>query len=121
MNPIKVIYSILAAGFLFAVLLGVIGLNYQETATETAGAEAGESGETSASSGGEPPAFMNQCMTCHGTDLAGQGSVPGLKQLDLSKEEIVDIVKNGTNAGMPGGLVPGKEDQVAEYLLSIQE
>lgn len=118
MNPIKVIFSILAAGFVFAVLLGVIGMNYQETATE---APEEATGETAESSDGEIPAYMNQCLTCHGTDLSGAGATPGLTTTTLSKEEIIDVLKNGTSGGMPAGLVPGNEDQVADYLLSIQE
>lgn len=119
MNPVKVIFSILAVGFAVAVLLGVVGLNYLETAGENAEQAEGNGGDTAQTAEGELPDYMQQCLSCHGTDLTG-ASAPDLTNLALSKDEIVDILKNG-KGGMPPGLVPGNEAAVADYLLSLKE
>ncbi|GAA0362715.1 c-type cytochrome [Bacillus horti] len=114
MSPIRVFLSIFAVGILLTVVLGVVGLN-----TDTDLAE-GENGGTDTESANVPQ-FMNSCINCHGTDLSGQGTAPGLLDLShLSEEEIMDILVNGQGA-MPGGMAAGNEDEVIEYLLSIQE
>ncbi len=120
MNPVKVIFSILAVGFAVAVLLGVVGMNYLETAGENANQAEGAGGDTAQSAEGELPDYMQQCLSCHGTDLTGTPAAPDLTNLALSKDEIVDILKNG-RGGMPKGLVPGNEAAVADYLLSLKE
>lgn len=82
----------------------------------------------------EPPASTNEpagdtvaagesiakskCIGCHGGDLTG-GMGPNLHGLALSKEEIVDILKNGKGA-MPANTAKGDEDAVADYILSLK-
>src|SRR5690606_21908441 len=79
-----------------------------------------ESGEVVSA---DPEAIVQQsCIACHGNDLQGGmgGQAPGLVGISLSKEEIVDVLVNGQGTMMPAGLVPGNEEAVAEYLLSLQ-
>lgn len=78
------------------------------------GAEAGES--TLVAEGEE--AYQSSCISCHGGNLEG-GAGPALTGLTLSKDEIVDVIVNGRGT-MPGNLAPGKEEAIAEYLLSQQ-
>lgn len=110
MKSTRVILSIAAAGFVFASVLGIIGSNY--AAKEQAGEETPQQEE------GAIPSYMQSCLSCHGTDLTG-GFGPNLTELTLSKEEIVDVIKNGKGQ-MPPKLAPGQEEKIAEYLLSIQ-
>ncbi|MEO2077618.1 MAG: cytochrome c551 [Bacillus sp. (in: firmicutes)] len=62
--------------------------------------------------------FDQKCSSCHGGDLKG-GMGPNLTKVGskYSKDEILDILKNGKSGGMPAGLVSGDEaDQVADWL-----
>jgi len=107
MNPIKVFFSIFAAGIALTFILGAIGYpaNPEETAKEEEAVEIS--------------AFVNQnCASCHGADLSG-GVGPALKGTALSADEIIEVVKNGRGT-MPGGLGKGREAEIAEYLLSLQ-
>lgn len=117
MNPIKVFLSIFAAGIALTIALGVVGYQ-QDFAGEQFGKEApGETADTL-----NIPSYMQACLGCHGTDLRGGSAAPGIRNLaHLSKEDIVNILINGQGKGMPGGLVPGREADAAEYLLSIED
>lgn len=58
--------------------------------------------------------YVNNCSSCHGGNL--QGSMgPGLQKIGskLTREEIADIIKNGTG-NMPGQ--PQVSDQAREKL-----
>lgn len=76
-----------------------------------------ETGETSLATQGEE-AYQKSCISCHGANLEGRAG-PALNNLTLSKEEIVDVIKNGRGS-MPGNLAPGQEEAIADYLLSQQ-
>lgn len=80
----------------------------------------GETGgeETSSLAAQGEAAYKQSCISCHGANLEG-GLGPSLKGINLSKEEIVEIIKNG-RGNMPGNLSPGNEEAIAEYLLSQQ-
>lgn len=67
------------------------------------------------------------CIGCHATDLRGQAGSPSLRGIGelYSKEEIMDIIVNGTESGgMPAmyeaninmGLTEAELDQLAEWL-----
>lgn len=63
----------------------------------------------------------SSCAGCHGSDLqGGAGGTPALKNVGAkySKDEILDIIKNGKNQGrMPGGLLKGSDaEKVATWL-----
>ncbi|MCD8511378.1 MAG: cytochrome c [Bacillus sp. (in: Bacteria)] len=89
------------------------------------GDDSASNGESGSSNGGDVTAssegeevYMQSCAACHGQNLEGANAV-ALTGLTLSKEEIVEITLNGQGA-MPGGLADGKEEEVAEYILSQQ-
>ncbi|HET7628437.1 MAG TPA: cytochrome c [Bacillales bacterium] len=61
--------------------------------------------------------FEKNCASCHGQNLEG-GMGPSLQHIGskLSKEQILEQIKNGGGA-MPGGLIQGEEaKKVAEWL-----
>ncbi|WP_202080664.1 c-type cytochrome [Caldalkalibacillus salinus] len=107
MNPIKVFLSIFTAGIALTLVLGIVGFKEGE---ELAGPSTAET----------HPDFMQSCINCHGADLRGTGQSPNLRHLDLTEEEILDVVTNGVGA-MPGGQAAGHEEEVVEYLQSIQD
>ncbi|MDQ0338420.1 cytochrome c551 [Caldalkalibacillus uzonensis] len=82
--------------------------------TEETGADTGEA--TLVAQGEE--AYQKSCISCHGGNLEG-GAGPALANLTLSKDEIVEVIKNGQGS-MPPNLAPGQEEAIAEYLLSQQ-
>lgn len=61
--------------------------------------------------------YQSSCAGCHGGNLEG-GAGPALSDVGsrLSKDEILDIIKNG-RPGMPAGLLQGDEaENVAAWL-----
>ncbi|QPR69796.1 cytochrome c [Lysinibacillus macroides] len=60
----------------------------------------------------------SSCIGCHAADLSGDMG-PNLRQLKLSKEEIVEVLEKGRGS-MPPATAKGHEEAVAEYLLSLQ-
>lgn len=62
------------------------------------------------------------CTSCHGGNLEGMGSTPGLKDVgaNLSEQEILDIIENGKGA-MPPGLLKGEEAKAAAAWLATQK
>ncbi|MDI3327289.1 MAG: cytochrome c [Alicyclobacillaceae bacterium] len=79
----------------------------------------GQSGGSDGVSSEAKQLVSAQCSSCHGADLKGAMG-PNLydRAKALSKEQIVDVLKNGKGA-MPGKLVSGKEEMVAEYIKSL--
>ncbi|MCF6093634.1 cytochrome c [Microaerobacter geothermalis] len=116
MSPLKGFLSIAAASILLTVILGVIALNYQKDGEEKAVEKPTVEGSITTVS---IPSYLQTCTSCHGSDLSG-GIGPNLKTTTLSKEEIVEVLKNGRGA-MPGGLAAGNEEKAAEFILSIKE
>ena len=41
---------------------------------------------------------QQSCIGCHGGDLSGAGSNPDLTNLDLTHDEVVDVILNGQGA-----------------------
>ncbi|MGG3467887.1 cytochrome c551 [Neobacillus pocheonensis] len=70
-------------------------------------------------SGGEAAKIFDQkCSSCHGGDLKG-GMGPNLTKVGskYSKDEILDILKNGKSGGMPANVVEGDDaETVAAWL-----
>lgn len=115
MNPIKVFLSIFAAGIALTLALGAVGFQQDLAGDQFEQEPLGETADTL-----NIPSYMQACLGCHGTDLRGGGAAPGIRNLaHLSKDEIVGILVNGQGQGMPPGLIPGREADAAEYLLSI--
>ena len=62
------------------------------------------------------------CTTCHGGKLQGAGA-PALDHLGAkyTEEEILDIILNGKDKGMPPGLLKGeKAEAAAAYLAGLK-
>lgn len=105
------IVSIIGGGL--ALLLVLIGFYYMDNPNkeEATTVDPMEKMQTLAAS---------SCVSCHGNDLTGNAVIPGLVDVGerLTKEQIVEVLKNGRNA-MPANLVPGQEELMADYLLSL--
>jgi len=111
-NPLIPFALIAVFGIGLMFLLGFVGLgNMEEMANQGE-----EAPETAAASPEE--VVQGTCAACHGQDLAGQGNAPALKGIDLSVEEIQDVITNGKGA-MPGGLVkdPAQVQEIANWLV----
>lgn len=61
---------------------------------------------------------QQNCISCHGENLEGQGNFPALNDVGsrLSEEEIAGVIENGQGA-MPAGIIKGEEAAaVAKWL-----
>ena len=61
---------------------------------------------------------QQNCISCHGENLEGQGNFPPLNDVGarLSEEEILGVIENGRGA-MPAGIIKGEEaTAVAKWL-----
>lgn len=114
-NPIVPFLLIMGLGIGLIFFMSLYGLDQKD---EIANADT-ENAEVAADFDAE--SFSNaKCVSCHGGNLEG-GGAPGLVGTALSKEELKDIMKNGTDGGMPGGLVPDADlDAMADYILSLE-
>ncbi|MBO8157621.1 MAG: cytochrome c [Bacillaceae bacterium] len=65
--------------------------------------------------------YKNNCSMCHGADLAG-GAGPNLQQIGskYSKDEIVNIIKNGKGNMQAINISDEDANTVAEWLASKQ-
>ncbi|WP_059102647.1 cytochrome c550 [Shouchella shacheensis] len=105
-------------GVVLMVALSAAGVNQR---ADREAEEAGEGDEGEEVVIDDPIAYgeetaMNSCISCHGGDLTG-GMGPDLTSLDLSQEEIVDIILNGQGSMPAIDLQPEEADAVAQYLL----
>jgi len=62
--------------------------------------------------------IKTSCISCHGRDLTGDMG-PSLYNLNMTDEEMMDILIKGSGA-MPPATANGKEEEVIAYLKSIQ-
>lgn len=88
---------------------------------ETAEGQAADESPPSADAGEAKADFQKSCAACHGADLTS-GSAPDLNAIGAkySKEEILNIIENGSGS-MPGGLLKGEEaERVAEWLATMK-
>lgn len=119
-NPIVPFILIFAFGIGLIFFLSIMGVEkkadiaegHEEGGTKTEETE-GDASEF------DPEVAQGKCIGCHGGDLSG-GVGPALVGTSLSKEEITEILINGKGAGMPAGLLPGQEEQMAEYILTLK-
>lgn len=116
--------AIAIVGIFGIVIVSGIGLNQRaeiQQAEENGGEpqEEVQEGETA----DDPEAvFANSCASCHGADLSG-GAAPELTNIgsSMSEDEIKNIIINGTDAGMPGGLVnDGQAEALAKWLSEME-
>ena len=93
-NPIVPYILIFALGIGLIFFMSLYGLDQKEEI-----AEQGEDGQLkkladTAEFDAEAVA-QGKCIGCHGGDLTG-GMAPGLAGTSLSKDELKDVIKNGT-------------------------
>ncbi|MER2088465.1 MAG: cytochrome c550 [Sporosarcina sp.] len=122
-NPIVPYILIFALGIGLIFFMSIYGLDQKE---EIAGQ--GEEGKTEEAAGAADSVEFDaeavsqgKCIGCHGGDLTG-GMGPALAGTKLSKDEIKTIIKDGTDGGMPGGLITddAELDAMADYILSLK-
>ncbi|MFC3210959.1 cytochrome c551 [Planomicrobium okeanokoites] len=66
---------------------------------------------------------VNQnCISCHGENLEGQGNFPALNDVGsrLSEDEILTVIQEGRGA-MPAGIIEGEEAEAVAAWLSEQQ
>jgi len=112
-NPVMPYLIIAVIGILLVGAISYIGIS-QRDAIQNDDNNSGEQAENN--EGGETAdaeaIFQQNCASCHGEDLSG-GAGPDLTKVgsDHSADEINDIITNGTDGGMPAGLIDGKEKE----------
>lgn len=132
-NPV-IPYAVIAVlGILTVLVVSIIGVGQREEvqqAEEGNGDQQQEQSQDEEGSGGESQGgettedpsevFESNCASCHGADLSG-GTGPELAEVGnrLSEDEIQEIIINGTDGGMPGGLVG--DDQAAAIATWLAE
>ncbi|MEK5038870.1 cytochrome c550 [Sporosarcina sp. FSL K6-3457] len=115
-NPIVPYILIFALGIGLIFFMSLYGLDQQkEIANE------GDEGKTEdVATEFDPEVAIGKCIGCHGGDLTGGGG-PALVGTTLSKDEIKNIILNGSGA-MPGGIIKedAELDAMADYILSLK-
>lgn len=109
--------SLMALIFGSALILGACGGG--ETTEPETPEETPENGGTSV----DAEQIVNQnCISCHGENLEGQGNFPALNDVGarLSEEEILTIILEGKGA-MPAGIIKGEEAEAVAAWLSEQQ
>lgn len=107
--------KLLATLFGAALVLGACGGG--DDKASDAPADTNDSGAETSSVDAEK-VVQTSCVSCHGSNLEGQGNAPALDKVgaSMSKDEIHDVIING-QGGMPGGMIKGEEaDAVAAWL-----
>lgn len=116
-NPIVPYILIFALGLGLIFFLSLYGLDQQE---EIANKD-GEGKTEDVAVEFDPEVAIGKCIGCHGGDLTGLGG-PALVGTTLSKDEIKDIILNGTTGGMPPGIIKddAELDAMADYILALK-
>lgn len=112
-NPI-IPYAIIAVlGILAVIIISFVGVPQRE-AIQNPDTNVTE-GETSTN---PEEIYQNNCLNCHGDDLAGSGNNPDLTEVGnrLSADEIKEIIIEGRGS-MPAINIPHEEAEIlAEWL-----
>jgi cytochrome c551 len=98
--------------------LAACGGGNDDTKDTGNGDNGGNNATETADAGAAQKIYDQKCSSCHGGDLKGAVG-PNLTQVGskYSKDEILDILKNGKSGGMPAGLVSGDDaDTIATWL-----
>jgi|SRR5699024_1956494 len=115
-NPV-IPYAIIAVlGIVTIIIIAYVGVNQREAIENPDAVQEGETIED------PEEIYKNMCASCHGDDLSGD-SAPELQQVGnrMSEEEIKTIIIEGTDSGMPGGLVDNVEAELISEWLAEQE
>ncbi|TCT18752.1 cytochrome c551 [Melghiribacillus thermohalophilus] len=83
--------------------------------------EPADNGEGTVDTAAAEEIYNNNCSMCHGADLSG-GAGPDLRQIGgkYSKEEIVNIIKNGMGNMQAVNISDDDANTVAEWLAAKQ-
>lgn len=104
--------QLMALLFGSALVLGACG-GGEDTAEPPA-----DSGDGDTAAVDAEQVVQQNCISCHGENLEGQGNFPPLNDVGarLSEEEILGVIENGQGA-MPAGIIEGEEaTAVAKWL-----
>ena len=104
--------QLMALLFGSALVLGACG-GGEDTAEPPA-----DSGDGDTAAVDAEQVVQQNCISCHGENLEGQGNFPPLNDVGarLSEEEILGVIENGKGA-MPAGIIEGEEaTAVAKWL-----
>ena len=118
-NPIMPFVLIMVFGIGLMFFLSFKGLgDHEEIAKD---AEGGKEKTEDVASATPEDTYKASCIGCHGDAYQG-GMGPALKGIGdrKTKDEIKEILTNGTSGGMPGGLVAGNEEAMAEWLTTLK-
>lgn len=117
-NPIVPFILIFAFGIGLIFFMSLYGLDQKEEIAKDANGETEEVQDVAEFDAAA--VAQGKCVSCHGGNLEG-GGAPALAGTDLSQGELVDIIQNGTDSGMPGGLVEEAHlEEMADYILSLK-
>lgn len=117
-NPIVPFILIMVFGIGLMFFLSFKGLGDSKDLAHDA--EGGEEPKTEEVASNPEDIYKQTCAGCHGNAYEG-GMGPALKGITKSKDEIKEILLNGTPGGMPAGLVQGEQaDAMAEYLTTLK-
>jgi cytochrome c550 len=109
-------YAIIAIiGILTVIIISYVGVNQREAIQNP------DEGEDAVVLNVED-VYKNNCSNCHGGDLTG-ASAPALADVGskFSEDEINNIIINGTDGGMPAGLVDAEQAALLAEWLSEME
>lgn len=113
--------SLMALLFGTALILGACGGD--ETAEPEPAEETPEEAPAEEESSVDAEQIVNQnCISCHGENLEGQGNFPALNDVGsrLSEDEILTVILEGRGA-MPEGIIQGEEAEAVAAWLADQQ
>ena len=70
-----------------------------------------------------PSKLMGTCKRCHGLEWGGVGKTPSLIHTAMSREQILDILRNGKNR-MPAfasNYTPSELEAITDYILTLKQ
>lgn len=115
-----------ATGFMLLALAGITFLTWQSVANHDWEAAANQGKivaevEIDTEAEGYKILEANSCLSCHGGNLQGGAGSPALIDVNLTPDEIKEVVINGRGS-MPGGLFKGTDEELdvlAEYISTL--
>ncbi|WP_318615052.1 cytochrome c550 [Sporosarcina sp. YIM B06819] len=120
-NPVVPYILIFALGLGLIFFMSLYGLDQQKEIANKG--EEGKTEDVAESAEFDPEVAVGKCIGCHGGDLTGGmgGAAPSLVGTSLSKDEIKNVILNGSGA-MPAGIIKedAELDAMADYILSLK-